>query len=217
MFPIEFRSELFSRMINFGVLISFRGRSSFHLILWRITILQENFSPQVEFFYTCCQIIQKKEENFSAFILRFYCSRAITTFPYAIATTKWALFLLVSPRLPFLVKAKWNLCLGIPQTILELWLGQNGFMCKTYSIQVESYQKFFHSKVCRQFPTTFSSKYQLQFQGIFLQNSFTLNKSLFQVSLWQNSAELSSCIWIVQCVLQHMKFSHLSLEVLGLF
>ena len=206
MFPIEFRSELFSRMINFGVSISFRGRSSYHVILWRIAILQEKCSPQVEFFYTCWQIIQKKEENFSAFILRWYCSCAITIFPYAIATTKWALFLLVPSLLPFLLKAKWNLCLGIFQTILELWLGQNGFMCKTYSIQVESYQKFFQWKVCGQFSTTFSSKYQPQFQVILLQNSFTLNKSPFQASLWQNSAELSSCIWIVQYVLQHIKF-----------
>ena len=80
------------------------------------------------------------------------------------------------------------------------------FTYKTYSIQVESYQKFFQSKVCGQFSTTFSSKYQPQFQVILLQNSFTLTKSPFQASLWQNSAELSSCIWIVQYVLQHIKF-----------
>ena len=91
-------------------------------------------------------------------------------------------------------------------------------MSKTCSIQIESYTIL--PKLCRKFTTNFSSKFKLQCQAIFGQDSFPLNTSAFQARLLQNPANcLLTNGWWNACFYHYYfytKVSHLFLQELVL-
>ena len=136
---------------------------------------------------------QTTEEKFSAFILPWYCSTAITPFPYAIAARKWATF----PPMPSWLHLNQNQILiqdfSRPY-LLELWLSNK----RSFYGQILPYSNRSYTLLPKVFTIcikNFWNNLQSKRQVIFGQDSFPLNKTPFQASSLQNSANCFFANW----------------------
>ena len=188
-FSIGFKSRLLAGIVNFRAPTSSQADLAFTLLCQGSPSCRKSLPLGLAVFLNMLvKYSRANEENFSAFILPWYCSAVITPLAYAIAAIKWPTFSPVPSWLPYPVKPKSNPCPGFLQTVaLGALVWSKGFiLCvKTCSIQIESYTSL--PKVCRKFTMNFSSKLKPQFQVVFGQDSFPLSTSPFQTSLSQNS------------------------------
>ena len=205
------RSELLAGMENFRAPTSCHAYLVFTLFCEGSPSWQKSFPLGLALFLNILAKCSKaNEENFSAFILPWYCSAAITLSMYNCChkvsnilscafMTSFCSQTEIKPLSRFSPgHSSWSS--GLVQRV--------HFMSKTCSIEIEYYT--LPPKVCRKFMTNFLGKLKPQFLSFL---------SLFQASLSQNSMNclLANGRWNV--CFYHYSFytdvSHLYLQALG--
>ena len=104
-FSIGFKSRLLAGIVNFRAPTSSQADLAFTLLCQGSPSCWKSFPLGLAvFLHMLAKCSWANEENFSAFILPWYCSAAITPLTYAIAAIKWATFSPVPSWLPYPVK-----------------------------------------------------------------------------------------------------------------
>ena len=223
--PLDNMKDIFDRvqvwrllvgMVNFRAPTSSQPDLTFTLFCEGSPSCMKSFPLGLALFLNMpAKCLRTNEENFSEFIPPWYCSTAITPFPYEIAAIKWATL----PPVPFRdflsneteIKSLSRLSPGHSSWSSDL-VKRVHLMSKTCSIQIEFYTLL--PKVCWKFTTNFSSKLKPQFLVIFGWDSFLLSTSPFQASLFQNSTNCLLTGWWWNVCFYHYSFLHKSLASL---